>query len=232
VGELADGRVYYVMKNVRGLRLDVWLLEPRDLSARLQLFLKICEAVSFAHAQGVMHRDLKPQNVMVGEFGEALVLDWGLAKGIALSQGGAVEGDALGTVRDAGGPLDATAHGTVLGTPRYMAPEQEAGDPTMDVRVDVYALGRILEDLTPGALPRPLRAIREKATAAARADRYAGAADMATDVNRFLSGLRVSAHAETPWESLGRHLDRHRTIVVLIAAYLVLRLLGLLLFRR
>jgi len=231
VGTLADGRVYYVMKHVRGVRLDAWLEEPRDLSVRLQLFLKICEAVSFAHAQGVIHRDLKPQNVMVGEFGEALVLDWGLAKGIA-GRRGVIEGGELRSTRDAGDAPDATGHGVVLGTPRYMAPEQEAGDPTVDVRADVYALGRLLEDLTPAAAPRPLRAIREKATAAARADRYAGVGDMAADVNRFLSGLRVAAHAETSWETVLRHLARHRTIVVLIGAYLVLRLLGLLLFRR
>src|SRR5262249_31442166 len=75
-GELPDGRFFYAMKLVRGRRLDEEAARRTDLAERLRLFQKICEAVAFAHAQGVLHRDLKPQNVMAGEFGEVLVLDW------------------------------------------------------------------------------------------------------------------------------------------------------------
>src|SRR3954463_1377884 len=77
-GELPDGRQFYAMKCVRGDRLDRWMASGRDLSARLGVFLRVCDAVAFAHAHGVVHRDLKPENVMVGEFGEVLVLDWGV----------------------------------------------------------------------------------------------------------------------------------------------------------
>ncbi|MGH7630748.1 MAG: serine/threonine-protein kinase, partial [Gemmatimonadales bacterium] len=77
VGRLADGRLFYVMRLVRGSRLDEFARDAA-LATRLRIFLRICETMSFAHAQGVIHRDLKPSNVMVGAFGEVLVLDWGI----------------------------------------------------------------------------------------------------------------------------------------------------------
>src|SRR5215475_5627690 len=80
VGTLPDGRVFYTMKFVEGLRLDQYLRQVDSLPQRLRLFLRICDAVAFAHARSVLHRDLKPANVMVGPFGEVLVMDWGLAK--------------------------------------------------------------------------------------------------------------------------------------------------------
>ncbi len=80
VGTLPDGRVFYTMKLVQGQRLDQHAAELGGVPERLRTFQKICEAVSFAHAHDVVHRDLKPQNIMVGRFGEVLVMDWGLAK--------------------------------------------------------------------------------------------------------------------------------------------------------
>src|SRR5215472_19018997 len=80
VGTLNDGRVFYTMKFVQGHRLDQYVETLPSVTERLRLFLRICDAVAFAHSHGVLHRDLKPANVMVGRFGEVLVMDWGLAK--------------------------------------------------------------------------------------------------------------------------------------------------------
>jgi len=80
VGTLSDGRVFYVMKHVRGDRLDEFARANRSRAELLRVFLQVCDAVAFAHAAGIVHRDLKPQNVMLGAFGEVLVLDWGIAK--------------------------------------------------------------------------------------------------------------------------------------------------------
>src|SRR5205809_6329541 len=80
VGTLGDGRVFYTMKFVEGRRLDKYIESVTSIPDRLRLFLRICDAVAFAHAHGVLHRDLKPANIMVGPFGEVLVMYWGLAK--------------------------------------------------------------------------------------------------------------------------------------------------------
>src|SRR5262249_49757943 len=115
----------------------------------LLVFEQVCQAVAFAHSRGVIHRDLKPDNVMVGEFGEVMVMDWGLAKRLTNERASTV------------GPSNATRHGTLLGTPAYMPPEQAAGEVTLvDRRSDVFGLGGILCEILTGlptyAGPRPM----------------------------------------------------------------------------
>ena len=127
-GTLPDGRVFYVMKLVRGRTLEA--------TDHLRLFLRVCEAVAFAHARGVIHCDLKPSNVMIGEFGEVLVMDWGVARATGLAATG--------------------------GTHGFMPPEQERGE-ALDATADVFALGCILRMMSPNP-PRRLRAIIEKST--------------------------------------------------------------------
>jgi serine/threonine protein kinase len=211
VGALPDGRIFYAMKYVRGDRLDTRAPRIAGLTERLRVFLRICEPVAFAHAQGVIHRDLKPQNVMIGAFGEVLVLDWGLAR-------------AWGA--------DDTTPGLVLGTPGYMAPEQASGA-AADARSDIYALGAILRFLLSGrpAVPRALGAIAAKAQAGDPAARYQAVEDLIADVSHFLDGEAVGAYPEGIFRRAGRLAIKYRTAILLVLAYLLMRL-ALLLWRR
>ncbi len=154
----AQGRVFFTMKMVKGVPLsevvrrlragDRQALAEYPLDRMLAVFLKICEALSFAHAHQVVHRDLKPANVMLGAFGEVLVMDWGLSRVLsrpADAVPSSVETDS--TERRAAGESspEFTLDGTVVGTPAYMAPEQARGQlARIDARTDVFALGAML----------------------------------------------------------------------------------------
>lgn len=223
VGVLADGRPYYTMKLVQGRRLDE-VARGRSRAELLQLFTRVCEPMAFAHARGAVHRDVKPQNVMVGEFGEVLVLDWGVSKW------GTRAADAPITEVASADPTVDTGAGTVLGTRGYMAPEQARGESAqVDARADVFSLGVLLAHLvalsdTP-KVPRALAAIVHKATSVAPGGRYADAAELSKDIVRFLGAERVDAHRENVLEQTLRLYRRHRPLVLLIAAYLLMRLL-------
>ena len=230
VGTLPDGRLFYVMKRVRGDRFDDFVRGPRPRSELLRAFLQVCDAVAFAHAAGVIHRDLKPQNVMLGAFGEVLVLDWGVAK----------------TSRQPATPVSGGRAATAAGTPGYMAPEQMNGE--ADERADVYGLGGVLFFLLTREHPSPtretrdqwaigtvvppaLRAICERARATDPGLRYQSVTSMAADVTNYLDALPVVAHTEGIVERTRRIALRHRTAILLVLAYLVMRVV-LLLFAR
>ncbi|HXA16038.1 MAG TPA: serine/threonine-protein kinase [Thermoanaerobaculia bacterium] len=204
VGLLADGRLWYAMKLVRGRRFDELNAAPAEL---LRVFLRICEAVSFAHANGIVHCDLKPENVMLGDFGEVLVMDWGVARAAGVNSA------------------------PIAGTRGFMAPEQEQGTSSIDASTDVFALGAMLRAILP-KLPRPLAAICAKATAPAQSDRYTTARALADDVSRWLDGLPVSAYRENVIERAGRWLARNRVLITIIVAYLVMRVIVFLWIRR
>lgn len=185
-GLLPDGRPYCVMKHVRGRRFDVWLATAPSRTEALELVARIAETVAFAHAHGVIHRDLKPANIMVGEYGEALVMDWGVAKEIGVP-------DVQSLARSTPASPEITAHGMVIGTTSWMSPEQARGEPA-DQRSDVYALGALLAFVAGEDAAPSLRAVFACATAAAPADRYPRADALAKDIRRYLGGESVSAY--------------------------------------
>jgi serine/threonine protein kinase len=241
-GVLPDGRVFYAMKRVRGSPLESH--DERSVPALLRIFEKVCEAVAFAHAHGVIHRDLKPANVMVGEFGEVLVMDWGVARLTAPAAASEEEGEpprsptALFPAAHV-----ATQAGSVIGTRGYMAPEQARGQ-TADERSDVFALGGILAFLLtrrhpPAAaddapfaesdgrtrVPPALASVCRKAMADLPADRYATARELAAEAARYLQGEPLTAHREGFFERARRVAYRHRAWILLVLAYLVMRTL-------
>jgi eukaryotic-like serine/threonine-protein kinase len=255
VGTLSDGHVFYTMKFVQGQRLDKYIEPATSTTDRLRIFLRICDAVAFAHARGVLHRDLKPANIMIGSFGEVLVMDWGLAKllrGEVRPRSEIADPDA--TIFEKPGEGDdsnsgaqagvATGHGTVMGTPGYMSPEQARGDVDhLDARSDIFSLGALLRFLLTGdsnptastgkqRLDKALKAICSKAAASIPADRYPNVPELALDVSRYLDGLAVGAHHESFLEKLSRFYRRYRFFILLIAAYLVMRVLILFFMHR
>ena len=203
-GRLNDGRPFYVMSLVDGKTLADQLETLLELPDRLRLFDRLCDTMAFAHARGIMHRDLTPTNVMVGRFGEVRVLDWGLA---------ARAGQAA----------------TAGGTSGYMAPEQREG--AVDPRADVFSLGAFLRDMGRGASrssrypAAPLASIISRAIAARPDDRYASVSALASDVRRYLDGQAVHAHRETLLERSVRLGRTYRTALLLVAAYLAMRVL-------
>jgi tetratricopeptide (TPR) repeat protein len=203
-GTLDDGEPYYAMRLVDGETLEAAIARAPTLAARLALVRPVATAagaIAYAHSQGVVHRDVKPANVLLGQFGEVVVIDWGIAR---------ADGDA-----------DAVE---VAGTPAYMAPEQARGEP-VDARADVYALGAMLAHVLAGKppgrdgvtlppeLPRDLAAIVAEAMAPDPDQRYRSAAELAADLERFLTGQLVGAHAYSLGQLLRRWMRKHRAVL-------------------
>ncbi len=197
---------FVVMRYIDGQPLSE-VVGGADLAARLRLLPRVVaaiEAVAYAHSQGVVHRDLKPDNILVGDRGDTVVIDWGLARDL----------------RAAHDPFE----GATVGTPGFMPPEKEPADP----RLDVYALGVTLFFILAGKLPgtaslgavergvpADLVTIVEKACARDRQARYPSAAELAADLQRFIGGQLVAAHRYGVGQRLVRWVKRHRLAVAI-----------------
>src|SRR3954468_21100192 len=141
LGRDPDGRPYFTMKRLAGVTLHQLLGGPHQ--RLLRAFADVCLAIEFAHEHGVIHRDIKPTNIMLGDFGEVYVLDWGVAR--VLDE----DGSGHPSVRDIVTMEGETQTGAVMGTPGYMAPEQALGY-GMSPAIDVYALGCVLFEILTG----------------------------------------------------------------------------------
>ncbi|MBK7194364.1 MAG: serine/threonine protein kinase [Myxococcales bacterium] len=238
-GTLDDGTPFYAMRMIGGESFDKVITRADGLAGRLALVphvLAVADAVAYVHARGVLHRDLKPHNILVGEFGETVLIDWGLAKDL-----GDADHPALAPA-SAAAPATATVLGTALGTPAYMAPEQLAAE-SVDRRADVYGLGATLyhtltgrpphgANRAVGDRPRPIAAIEPgvpvelaaivaRAMAPAAADRYASALELAGDLRRFAAGQLVLAHRYSLAQRVARRVRRHRAAFAIAALAVV-----------
>ena len=252
VGLKKDGTLYYVMKYVRGRTMHTAIEEAgspqdeRSLGERLKLLtplIEVCDAMGYAHSRGVVHRDLKPENIILGEFGETVILDWGLAKVQHEPQPESLiqvrKGEPLMSIPTVG----LTQDGEILGTPVFMPPEQvepEFGE--VNARTDVYALGTILYFILTGrfpyegdplaiiervtdrhpspvpteripSLPPELVAICEKAMKKRQAERFAHAGRMAEQLRAYRDGRLVSVHAYSPHELFRRFVARNKVLM-------------------
>jgi serine/threonine-protein kinase len=249
-----DHQPFYTMRFVRGRTLAEAIASyhhrrrrgeagPLELRELLTGFMGVCNAVAYAHSRGVLHRDLKPQNVVLGDYGEVIVLDWGLAKLMDRP-----DDQTAPLELPAEGQADGTVQGQVLGTPAYMAPEQAEGRlDLLGPASDVYGLGTILYEILtsrppfkghdPTAVlrqvvheaparvrslekgaPAALEAVCLKALAKRAGERYGTAKELAAEVQRWLAGEPVLAYPE-PWTLRARRwVGRHRTLVTAVAA--------------
>jgi serine/threonine protein kinase len=203
-GNLPDGTPFYVMRFIEGTPLDAAVATAtRDERLKLvERVLAVAETMAYAHRERVIHRDLKPNNVLIGKFGETLIIDWGLAKSLGASEPAASESRRAMTPNPASWsdqPIVETVAGDVMGTPAFMAPEQAAGE-AVDCRADVYALGRMLDFVLAGKLvpvgaafdaPAALRAISTKATAQDPDARHADAGELAAALRAALAPPRA-----------------------------------------
>jgi hypothetical protein len=240
----ASGVPYFTMKLVQGTGFHQWLLDPAHrpggavrLEEGLEIFLKVCDALAYAHHRGVIHRDLKPDNIIVAGFGQVYVMDWGLAR---LSRTRPASGE--NAQMEAPGPV---------GTPAYMSPEQARGNPAeMDERSDVFGLGAILYEIVSGRTPfgpemdpdriielskagrvipieqqargigisKRIRNIVMKAVEPRPADRYQTVVELQSDVHAFLlGGLHLPRKAYGPGDIIIREGDAGEAAYIIVS---------------
>ncbi len=276
LGTTEFGKPFYAMRFIHGdsLRQAISKLYASDqpkldteayrmaIRKLLRRFVDVCNAMEYAHSRGVLHRDLKPGNIMLGKYGETLVVDWGLAKPIGKTDQYKERTDEPTVVPKSQDGSSHTQLGTIVGTLAYMSPEQASGQhQTLGIKADIYSLGATLYHLLTGHAPIPkgetaemLRAILEgkilspklkntlvpealsavcmKALALRPEDRYGSAAALADEIELWLADEPVKAYREPLYDRMGRLVRRHQTLVASSLLILVLSTLSLVGFNR
>ena len=251
-GRWPDGTPFYAMKLVSGRPLRELLAERPTVDQRIGLLhhvIAVADAIAYAHGRNIIHRDLKPANVIVGDFGETIVIDWGLAKDLSSSDVSGGESGSFHAPAAAPTGDGVTTVGSVMGTPAYMAPEQRRGEP-VDRRADVFAIGVMLWELVvphrapPARLPLRHRALRragidedlatiiEKALDPDPDRRYPDAGALAADLKAFKSGARIAARSYSLFAMLAHWTRRHRALSLSAIAAIAVALTGSLIYIR
>ncbi len=274
LGSFPDGRPFYVMRLIRGQSLydaiqhffrqqrsgELGHLKDRQFRALIRAIMEACYTVGYAHSRGVLHRDIKPQNIMLGKYGESLVIDWGLAKVIDSKDDILMSEPPIEEVRS--GDSAPTAMGSVIGTAAFMSPEQAHGRiDLLDCRSDIFSLGATLYVALTGKAPyqgerreqviaaaqqyvfekprdlqpdgsKSLEAICLKAMAREPKDRYASALELAEDLECSMAGDPVKALPESLAMQGLRWTRKHQTLVASLLVFLLVSSVGLLLANR
>ena len=264
MGNLEEEHAYYTMRLIRGNTLEdaissVYQIDQFENPSKFALkfrglisnLIDICDTIEYCHSQGIIHRDLKPQNIICGDYGETIVLDWGLAR----------RAEALRLKLDSVVPedvsnenIESTRFGTIKGTPAFMSPEQAAGHVDLiDQRSDIYALGAILYQVLTGqcpfqgtveqvlkdvrvgnkkrptkinsTAPKPLESVCLKAMNVEQSNRYQNVSEFAEDLKRWQADETLSAHKDSLWEATARWIRKHKTlsaVLVLIVFFAVI----------
>jgi eukaryotic-like serine/threonine-protein kinase len=279
LGQYADGRPYYAMRFIRGDSLQEaalqfhqrlsnqeqaaseagtasrkqYSIETVEFRKLLGRFIDVCNAIAYANARGVLHRDLKPGNIMLGQYGETLVVDWGLAKALGYSDEALIDGEHT-LLPSSGSGSAPTQMGSAIGTPAYMPPEQAEGSlEKMGPASDVYSLGATMYFLITGrppvqgksvaeiltkvrsgdvafptsinpGIPKPLAAICMRAMATNPEDRYAKPQELADEIERYLADEPTLAFVESYTVRVRRWTRKHPRLVASMAASLLVGL--------
>jgi WD40 repeat protein len=245
-GRWGDGTPFYAMKLVAGRPLRDLIVERTTVEDRLGLLhhvIAVADALAYAHGRSIIHRDLKPANVIVGDFGETIVIDWGLAKDLKTAEVAGSEVGPFCTEPDD----ELSSAGSVMGTRAYMPPEQERGEP-VDQRADVYAIGMMLWELCSlrkapaphlrngmlrsAGIDADLVTIISKALEPDPERRYRDAGALAADLKAFKAGARIAAREYSLLAMLAHWTRRHRALAISVAGALAIAVTGTLLYVR
>ena len=251
IGAKDDGTLYYTMRRIQGKTLHQEIKAADTTEKKLKLlshFIDVCNAVAYAHSMGVIHRDIKPDNIMVGPFGETFLVDWGIAKAPNLPEIKDPDSIEMNNSIDSGVKIDATLVGSVIGTPSYMPPEQAEGKiDEVDERSDIYSLGAVLYRMLTGTrpfasnnvyktinetingklkhvlelnpeVPPEIAAVAMKALSKKKEDRYSSASEITDEINSWMSGGKVSVYNYTSIELLKKFYKKNKMLSIALIA--------------